>query len=153
MHDGGVLMLVDSDRDTLVRFEEIFGSRNTATVGSRNTASVDLCTDFITARRLLLDNPPKLLVTNLRLAAYNGLHLVHLVATLGLWTQCVVYSDHHDALLIREVRSTGAMYEATHRIPFILTSYANAELSAGGSSDPLGIERLQRAARSAGSRG
>jgi DNA-binding NtrC family response regulator len=144
MRDDGVL-LVDPDRDTLVSFEEV--------LRSRNTASVETCTDFIIARRRLIENPPELLVTNLRLGEYNGLHLVHLAATLGSRTQCVVYSDHQDALLIREVRLTGAVYVATQRVSSILASYANAELSETGARDPLGVEQLPRDRRSASSHG
>ena len=103
MHDESGVLLVDPDRDTLVSFEEA--------LGVRNTASVEVFTDFLAARKRLLENAPRLLVTNLRLGEYNGLHLVHLAASLGLQTQCVVYSDHQDALLIREARSTGAVYE------------------------------------------
>ena len=39
---------------------------------------MDVCRDFSTARERLLNQPPDLLVTNVRLHEYNGLHLVHL---------------------------------------------------------------------------
>jgi DNA-binding NarL/FixJ family response regulator len=122
MRDDGVVLLVDPERAALVAFEEVL------------RGGVVACTDFVTARKRLLEDPPDLLVTNLRLEAYNGLHLVHLAATLALRTRCptrcIVYSDHEDALLMREARSAGAEYESKQRIPDILASYANAKLPA-----------------------
>ena len=46
----------------------------------RFMGDVETCTEFRAARTRLLHQPPDLLITNLRLRAYNGLHLVHLAA-------------------------------------------------------------------------
>jgi CheY-like chemotaxis protein len=120
MHDDGGVLLVDPDREAVLAFEEVLG----------DSGSVVVCTDFTDARKRLLENPPHLLVTNLRLGEYNGLHLVYLAAALGSGTQCIVYSEHHDPLLEREARSAGAAYESRQRIPDILAFDANAKLPA-----------------------
>jgi DNA-binding NtrC family response regulator len=117
MRDDGSVLLVDPERDALVTFEQA--------LGDSISGSVVVCTDFTTARKRLLEDPPGLLVTNLRLEAHNGLHLVYLAANLGLGTRCIVYSDHEDAGLMREARSAGAAYESKQRIPQILASYAS----------------------------
>src|SRR5687768_3902582 len=44
----------------------------------RLVADVEACSEFRAARARLLARPPDLLVTNVRLQNYNGLHLVHL---------------------------------------------------------------------------
>jgi DNA-binding NtrC family response regulator len=119
MRDDGVVLLVDPERHALAMFEEV--------LVSRDSGSVVACTDFVTARRHLLEHPPSMLVTNLCLEAYNGLHLVYLAASLGLSTRCIVYSDHHDPLLAREAQSAGAVYESKQRVRHILASYANAK--------------------------
>src|ERR1700720_2366972 len=69
MRDHGFVLLFDPDRDTLAMFED--------GLVLRDKSGVVACTDFVTARKRLLEDPPDLLVTNLRLEAYNGLHLVY----------------------------------------------------------------------------
>jgi DNA-binding NtrC family response regulator len=136
MRDDGVVLLVDPERDALEVFEEV--------LVSRDSGSVVACTDFVAARKHLLERPPCLLVTNLCLEAFNGLHLVYLAASLGLSTRCIVYSDHHDPLLAREARSAGAEYESKQRVRHILASYANAQ-PARPSNAPPAPSRARRA--------
>ncbi len=92
----------------------------------RLVADVEVCSDFREARARLLDQPPDLLITNLRLRAYNGLHLVHLAA--GTQTRCIVYSTYDDLVLAREVQAAGAFFEHPFRLPLVLQSYVNATL-------------------------
>ena len=89
-------------------------------------AGVEAYTEFRAARTRLLTEPPDLLITNLRLRAYNGLHLVHL--TTGTPTRCLVYSTHDDLMLAREVQATGAFFEPRFRLPLVLQSYVSATL-------------------------
>src|SRR5438552_18003326 len=77
----------------------------------RTLAHVDDCEDFQTARVHVLANAYDWLVTNLRLRAYNGLHLVHLMANAGLSTRTIVYGDREDASLAREAQLAGAFFE------------------------------------------
>jgi hypothetical protein len=92
----------------------------------RLVADIEAFTNFRDARTRLLDQPPDLLVTNLRLQAYNGLHLVHLAA--GTRTRCIVYSTYDDLMLAREVQAAGAFFEHPLRLPLVLQSYLNARL-------------------------
>jgi CheY-like chemotaxis protein len=92
----------------------------------RLVAGIEAFTDFRAARTRLLNQPPDLLITNLRLQAYNGLHLVHLAA--GTRTRCIVYSTYDDLMLAREVQAAGAFFEHPLRLPLVLPSYVNATL-------------------------
>ena len=51
----------------------------------------------------LMHGPVGLLVTNLRLGAFNGLHLVYLAALGATHSRAVVYTEHADGGLGREV--------------------------------------------------
>src|SRR5262245_22725930 len=64
------VLVVDTDAHRLRTAQNIL----------RPVAEVVACSEFRAARTQLLAHPPDLLVTSLRLEAYNGLHLVHLTA-------------------------------------------------------------------------
>ena len=99
-----------------------------AQVAVQSIADVEACSDFHVARARLIARPPDLLVTNLRLERFNGLHLVYVAA--GTATRCIVYAAHHDPLLAREAIAAGAFYELADRLPRVLPSYVNAILPA-----------------------
>lgn len=86
---------------------------------------VGVCKTFRTARAILLSDPPSLLVTNLRLHDYNGLHLVLLAPPA---TRCVVYAATDDLLLARETQAAGAFYERQDRLPVAVQNYLTAGL-------------------------
>jgi len=113
---GKEILLVDPDPKGLLAVQ----------VALRLVAAVTICTDFRDARSRLLNQPPDLLITNLRLKAYNGLHLVHLTA--GTRSRCIVYSTHDDLMLAREAQAAGAFFEHPLRLPLVLHSYVNATL-------------------------
>lgn len=94
----------------------------------RLEADVETRAEFWGARARLLTKPPDLLVTNIRLRAYNGLNLVHLAA--GQPTRCVVYAEHDDVVLAREAQASGAFYERAQRLIVALPSYVRAVLPA-----------------------
>jgi CheY-like chemotaxis protein len=102
-------------------------------------ADVEVCTDFRAARTRLLNQPPNLLITNLRLRAYNGLHLVHLAT--GTHTRCIVYSTYDDLRLAREVQAAGAFFEHTLRLPLVLQSYVNTTLPHHDRRDLITLDR------------
>jgi hypothetical protein len=83
---------------------------------------------FETARERLLHTPFDYLVTNVRLGAYNGLHLVYLGASVPGGPRAIVYSDQHDAALAREIQQSGAFYEIGTSLPLTLTAYLRATL-------------------------
>jgi hypothetical protein len=109
------ILLVDPDLDALRAAQSTL----------RFVADVEVSSTFAAARVRVLSNPPDLLVTNLRLRAYNGLHLVHMAAAR---TRCIVYSDHDDLMLAREVQAAGAFYERSRRLSRALAAYVHATL-------------------------
>jgi hypothetical protein len=67
-------------------------------------------------------------VTNIFLGAYNGLHLVHLVAANHFPTKMIVYSTRHDAVLVAEARGAGAIFEEINGLADVLPSYVSSTL-------------------------
>ena len=76
-------------------------------------ADVTACGDFQTARQHILAMAPDLLITNLRLRAYNGLHLMALA---GAPTRAIVCMDPPDPALARTARAAGALVETPQRL-------------------------------------
>jgi DNA-binding NtrC family response regulator len=103
-------------------------------------ADVEACADFRTARARLVAKPPDLLVTNIRLERFNGLHLVYVAA--GSPTRCLVYAREHDPVLAREALAAGAFYERADRLPRVLASYARATaLPLADRRNPAAVDR------------
>jgi DNA-binding NtrC family response regulator len=96
---------------------------------------VDGDAEFPVARGYLLSNPYDWVVTNIRLAAYNGLHLMHLAAAARLSARFVVYADQQDVLLAREAQRAGAFYEARDQVHRALAAYLRATLPPHGRRD------------------
>jgi DNA-binding NarL/FixJ family response regulator len=88
-------------------------------------ADVAACSDFVTARQHVRQATPDLLITNLRLDTYNGLHLV---AHAGPPTRAVVYMDPPDPGLLRVAQAAGAFVEAPQRLVAAAVSYVGAGL-------------------------
>ena len=99
----------------------------------RTLARVEGAPDFQIGRARLLrarsfQRPFDLLVANLQLGSYNGLHLVYLMASLGLPTRSVVYSTPVNMGWAADVQSAGAFYETRSRLPYQLPAYLLAQL-------------------------
>ncbi len=99
----------------------------------RKLAFVEPVGDFQTARaRLwrsrLFTTRFDLLVTNLQVGIYNGLHLVYLLAAAGSPTRSVVYSNRHNAGWARDVRRAGAFYFSRARLLHTLPAFLPAQL-------------------------
>ena len=124
------ILLVDPDTDCL----------RVAQNALRFVAHVEVSSKFAAARARLLSNPPDLLVTNLRLQAYNGLHLVHMASGR---TRCIVYSTYDDLVLAREVQAAGAFYERSNRLPRALAAYVHATLPPHDRRDFTAVDRRQ----------
>lgn len=92
----------------------------------QSVAEVETCSEFRVARARIATRPPDLLVTNLRLEKFNGLHLVYLAA--GTPTRCIVYASHYDVVLAHEALAAGAFYERADRLPRVLASYVQTML-------------------------
>jgi hypothetical protein len=78
---------------------------------------------FETARARLRMGAFDYLVTNVRLGAYNGLHLAYLIAAGVGAPRAIVYSDERDAGLAREAQRAGAFYEVGACLPVTLAAY------------------------------
>jgi len=129
------VLAVDSDRKWLDALKERWN----------HLAEIDVCTEFSVARvRLFETPPPDLLVTNLRLGPFNGLHLVFLAQSANLPTKCLTYGAHDNATnmaLAREAQLAGAFYEASYRIPYALPSYLQTDLPDRDRRDPAREDR------------
>jgi DNA-binding NtrC family response regulator len=75
--------------------------------------------DFTEARRLLHEDTFDLVVTNLRLGTFNGIHLAYLTKMARPAARVLVYAREHDRMLAAEAQAAGAFYE---RQDFILLS-------------------------------
>ena len=95
------LLVVDADRNRLRATEEILLSAGYL---------VTCASSFDEAKRGLLFAPPDLLVTDVRLGAYNGVHLVFRARTDYPSMPAVVMDVHHDRVLESEAKKAGAVY-------------------------------------------
>ena len=107
----------------------------------RGGIGIEICGDFTEARHRLMASPPALLVTNLRLGAYNGLHLVYLATANNYPTRAVVYASHQDLPAIQEAQRIGAFYETSQRLVNALPSYINAKLPPRDRREPSAFDR------------
>lgn len=90
-------------------------------------ADVEVATDFASARASLQTTAPAFLVTNLRLGAYNGLHLVYTAASANLPVRSVVYTETHTPGLAVEVELASATYETFDHLVSNLSTYITTE--------------------------
>ena len=95
---------------------------------ARRFADVEADVDFLCARAHLFSQPFDWLVTNIRLNAYNGLHLVHLASSAKLPVRTIVYAHHADVMLAREAQRAGAFYEPAEYMPLALPVYFRSAL-------------------------
>ena len=109
-----------------------------------SVARVESHRRFETARASVLGAPFDLLVTNLRLGAFNGLHLVYLSLSRPQMPRAIVFSDGPDAGLGREVQRAGAFYELGARLPVTLAAYLTGPLPRFDRRDPTAPDRRTR---------
>jgi DNA-binding NtrC family response regulator len=125
------VLLVEPHRATSSRLEDAL----------RWVARVDYCVDFDTARVQVRQQSYDLLVTNLRLREYNGLHLIYLAVEADLNIRCLVYGDPLDLGLAHEVQRIGAFCESTASIPHALLGYLQGQLPARDRRNPVMLDR------------
>ena len=118
MQSSGRILLVEANGAALGRLEE----------AAAPFAQVESHRSFATARARLCRVRFDLLVTNVRLGAYNGLHLVYLSASGQGSPRSIVFSNERDAALAQEVQRAGAFYEVGTRLPATLAAYVIARL-------------------------
>ena len=107
------VLLVESD--TILRLQ----MRNAAD----SLAAVDAESEVPSARHRLLSAPYDWLVTNIRVQAYNGLHLAYLAKVSNRPIRILVYGDTDDLILAREAQQLGAFYESRKSIVNSLAGY------------------------------
>jgi hypothetical protein len=83
----------------------------------------------------LVSKPYDWLVTNIRLEAYNGLHLAYLAKVTQQPTKILIYSDEADLLLAREAQRLGAFYEPRDTIRQSLPGYLSSTLPSSDRRD------------------
>jgi DNA-binding response OmpR family regulator len=81
-----------------------------ASVLATTPFQVTMATDFRHAKALLEERLPTLLITEIRLGAFNGLHLVLRSRTDSPETAALVTSEMRDPVLEREAESLGATF-------------------------------------------
>jgi hypothetical protein len=91
-------------------------------------ADVELHRQFETARARLPFGSFQFLISNIRLGAYNGLHLAYVAAGSPSPPRVIVYSDLRDPGLAREVQRAGAFYEVAECLPVTLLAYLKGSL-------------------------
>jgi DNA-binding NtrC family response regulator len=105
-----------------------------------DTTTVVACSTFKEARSALQTYAPMLLVTNLRLNGYNGLHLVLLTAQFG--TRSVVYIRNAvDRGIASEIRRFGAFYETEANLLRSLHAYVHGCLPIRDRRETSGSDR------------
>jgi DNA-binding NtrC family response regulator len=107
----------------------------------QGVAIVRVCETFESARRELLKDPPDLLITNLRLEAYNGLHLAYLAAGAGS-SRCIVYIDRPDPAVAQQVHEANAFCELRPLLNVAVRAYVTGSLPERDRRDPALIGRV-----------
>jgi hypothetical protein len=127
---------------TVVIVEPDAGRLSLLVLSLTGVARVVGCPDFQAARARLLLEPPELLVTNIRLCEYTGIHLVMLASAS---TRSIVYMDPEDLVLLREAQRVGAFVESPERLMLSLPSYVGAALRIRDRRDLLRFDRRSTA--------
>jgi DNA-binding NtrC family response regulator len=113
--------------------------RQALTMAVERSMLVDGAADFEAARTLLSDRRYDLIVSNLRLAAYNGLHLILIATLTDARSRAVVYDN--DVTFARDVQRAGAFFELTAHLPVTLPAYVEATLPTNDRRDPTVADR------------
>jgi DNA-binding NtrC family response regulator len=91
-------------------------------------ADVEIHRQFETARARLSVGSFQFIVTNIRLGAYNGLHLAYVASISPQPPRVIVYSEQRDPGLAREAQRAGAFYEVGECLPVTLAAYLEGAL-------------------------
>jgi hypothetical protein len=113
----------------------------------RAVADIDGDADFLIARTHLISKPYHWLFTNIRLGAYNGLHLVQLAGAARRPVRSLVYEDQRDVWLAREAQRVGAFYESGDRVDRAMPAYLRGALPPQDRRNPAEPDRRRIAVR------
>jgi DNA-binding NtrC family response regulator len=96
--------------------------------------------EFHDGRRALATKRPDILVANLRLAAFNGIHLAYLAKNNRPKTHVLIYGKD-DPALAREAQQAGAFYEQLEFVLYALAAFLRAALPARDRRSVAAIDR------------
>ena len=96
--------------------------------------------EFESARRRLGTQRLDFVVSNLRLGAFNGLHLAYAINAVTP-TRCIVYTESREPALAQDVRRAGAFYEVADRLTVTLAPYLQGNLPPSDRRDPAVPDR------------
>jgi DNA-binding NtrC family response regulator len=100
--DGKRVLVVDDDQALLRMIEHWLTASGYA---------VEICSSFEAAKHQLMRSPPPdVLLTDIRLGVFNGLHLVMLAKDLSPRTAAIVMSAYDDVTMRKEASLYGAAY-------------------------------------------
>jgi hypothetical protein len=109
-------------------------------IASRS-AYVDGCRSFKSARAHLAATAYDLIVTDVRLGEYNGLHLVYLSKFAETPARAIVYDTDGSVDLATEVHRAGAFFEVPSRLLITLPAYIAAPLPPADRRTPTAFDR------------
>jgi PleD family two-component response regulator len=92
------------------------------------SARIDGCSSFKLARARLETTPYDLVVTDARLAEYNGIQLVYLARRSHPATRAIVYDKDGDLNIGASVHRAGAFFEVVARLLVTLPAYLTMRL-------------------------
>ena len=104
-------------------------------------AQVHCCNSFRSALAYMDAVAQDLIVTDLRLAEYNGLHLVYRARVAGSPARAIVYDKDGDLGVAAEVHRAGAFFEVANRLLITLPSYIAAPLPPSDRRVPTRFDR------------
>jgi hypothetical protein len=105
------------------------------------SAQVDCSRSFKSARAHLSDTAYDLIVTDVRLSEYNGLHLVYLSKFAEAPPRAIVYDRNGDLGLAADIHRAGAFFELASRLVVTLPSYLAAPLPPADRRTPAAFDR------------
>lgn len=112
---------------------------------------VEVVNAFVEARERLLTDAPRVLVTQVRIGEYNGLHLVLRAKTASPGVAAVVASEASDRVLQREAEELGATFMVLPLPPSEVAAAVARTIAAVGTAEPYVRPPFER--RSAERRG
>ena len=98
-------------------------------------------TGFVPARRVIYEEHPEIVATNMRLGAFNGSHLAYLAKIQNAATRVMVYAREYDRLLAAEAVAAGAFYERLEFVPASIVNFLRAALPDRDRRDPGSVCR------------
>ena len=127
-----LVLIVDPDELFLARLRSV----------ARSIGYEAVCeTEFASARQCLVASKPAVVVANIRLKAFNGIHLAYLAKAGDLDTSVILYDSGYDLVLAREAQRAHAFYERQQGIPLSLRNYLAARLPSRDRRSPQTLDR------------